>query len=129
MKLHRLLILSGLLVGAAPGVSYAGCATACVLPEVCRIKSQAPTVYGCGLPSDRVVGGARGPSGALTAKHGSSNVMGKGGIPDNATARTTGPSAGPRAPVAHKETIEVASVKSRRERSAATVIDKPKAQP
>lgn len=92
MKLHRLLILSGLLIGAAPGVSYAGCATACTLPDVCRIKSQGPpTVYGCGSPNARVVGGARGPAGTLTAKQSSGNVMGKGPAPDSSTARTTGP--------------------------------------
>ncbi len=128
MKLHRLLILSGLLVGAAPGVSYAGCATACVLPEVCRYDSTQNPKNFCGLPSARVVGGARGPSGTLTARQGSGNVIGKGSIPDSSTARTTGPTVGPRAPVAHKESIEVASVKSRRER-AAKAADAPKQQP
>jgi hypothetical protein len=103
MKLHRLLILSGLLIGTAPSVSYAGCATACTLPEVCRITSQGPpTVYGCGSPNARVVGAARSSGGVLTAKQGSGNVMGNGSTPDSSTARTTGPKNSARPPAALK---------------------------
>ena len=126
MKLHRLLILSGLLIGVVPTPSFAECVPACAPGISCRVLTQGPpTVYGC----PTAVRGARGPTGTLTAKQGSGNVMGKGPVPDSSTARTTGPKNSARPPAAHKETIETDSVKSRRERAAATVTDKPKAQP
>ena len=125
MKLHRLLILSGLLIGVVPTPSSAECVPACAPGISCRVLSQGPpTVFGC----PTAVRGARGPTGALTAKQGSGNVAGKGSTPDSSTARTTGPTVGPRPPVAHKESIEIASVKSRRER-ATKATDTPKQQP
>jgi hypothetical protein len=91
MKIYLTALLAGLLVGAAPGVSFAGCATVCVLPDVCRITSQGPpTQYGCGLPSDRVMGGPRGPAGPRVNQGASSGVAQKGAN-SATTARTTGP--------------------------------------
>ena len=120
MKLHRLLILSGLLMGAAPGIAYAGCAASCVN---CRYEAAGNYFY-CG---DSAVKGVR-PRVAASAQPGG-GVAQKGGSPVGSNARTSGPSVGPRAPVAHKESIEVASVKSRRERATTGVVDKPKQQP
>ena len=48
MKLHQLLILSGLLIGAAPSLSFADCRPACGDGFVCSVTKQGPpTVYGC----------------------------------------------------------------------------------
>ena len=99
MKLHRLLILSGLLIGVVPTPSFAECVPACAPGISCRVLSQGPpTVYGC----PTAVRGALGPTGTLTAKQGSGNVMGKGSIPDSSTARTTGPKNSARPPAALK---------------------------
>lgn len=65
MKTGLSLIVAGLLVSTVPNVSFAGCATACVLPEVCRTSNNQ---FWCGLPSDRVVGGARNPGGVGVIK-------------------------------------------------------------
>lgn len=125
MKLSRLFILSGLLIAVVPTLSFAECVPGCAAGVSCRITAQGPpTVYQC----DPAVRGVRSPSGALTAKQGSGNVAGKGSTPDSSNARSTGPTVGPRPPVAHKESIEIASVKSRRER-AAKATDTPKQQP
>jgi hypothetical protein len=122
MKLHRLLILSGLLVGAAPAISFAECRPACTGDNVCRITAQGPpTVYTCMAPPAKKAIRSPGvvqPGGGVAI----------GGNPVGSNARTTGPTVGPRPPAAHKETIEVASVKSRRERATKTA-DAPKQQP
>ena len=119
MKLHRLLILSGLLMGAAPGIAYAGCAASCVN---CRYEA-AGNYYYCG---DSAVKGVR-PRVAASAQPGGG--VAKGGSPVGSNARTTGPKNNPNARDAHKDGIEVASIKSRRERATSGVVDKPKQAP
>ena len=48
MKKSFSLILAGLLVGAAPTLSWADCSPACGDGYVCSVRSQGPpTVYGC----------------------------------------------------------------------------------
>lgn len=118
MKLHRLLILSGLLIGAAPGVSYAGCAASCVN---CRYEA-AGNYYYCGDPA---VKGVR-PRVAASAQPGES--VATRGSPAASAARTTEPNTSAKPSAAHKETIEVASVQSRRERGAQTPVA-PKQRP
>ena len=67
MKLSRLIILSGLLIGAAPAVSYAACSPACTGTNVCRITAQGPpTVYQCASS----VRAGRGLAGPATAQSG-----------------------------------------------------------
>ena len=122
MKLHRLFILSGLLIGAAPAISFAECRPACSGTDVCRITSQGPpTVYACMAPPAKKE--FRKPVVAAQPGGGGAAVGGGSGV--GATARSSGPTGGPRAPVAHKESIEIASVKSRRERATKTA-DAPK---
>jgi hypothetical protein len=109
MKLHRLFILSGLLLGTVPAVSYAGCSPACAEGVSCRITAQGPpTVYACDSAVRAI---RRGPQAAV----GGGQSLG-GGSAVGPTARSGGPnSMNPRPPVAHKDTIEIQSVNSPRD--------------
>ena len=81
MKKSLTLIVAGLLVSAVSNVSFAGCATACTLPDVCRITLQGPpTVYACGSPNARVIGGARNPGGAGVVKSPSGGAASSGWV-------------------------------------------------
>jgi hypothetical protein len=118
MKLHRLLILSGLLIGAAPAVSFAECRPACSGTDVCRITSQGPpTVYACLAPPAKKE--LRNP-GVMQPGAGAP----RGGGASGSNARTVGPTVGPRPSAAHKEHIEVASVKSPRDAATGQVKGK-----
>ena len=81
MKKSLTLIVAGLLVSAVSNVSFAGCATACTSPDVCRITLQGPpTVYACGSPNARVIGGARNPGGAGVVKSPSGGAASSGWV-------------------------------------------------
>lgn len=108
MKLNHLLMLSGLLLGAAPGLAYAGCAASC---KNCRYEAAGNYFY-C---ADSAVKGAR-PRAVGAAQPSGGIAKDAGNVANSSSARTTGPkSMNPRPPAAHKETIEIASVKSPRD--------------
>ena len=73
MKLHRLLILSGLLLTVAPAASFAACSPACAEGVSCRITAQGPpTVYQCDTAFRAVRGGPRASVGGVAVKGGTS---------------------------------------------------------
>lgn len=114
MKLHRLLILSGLLIGSAPAVSFADCRPACTGTDVCRITAQGPpSVYACMAPPAKKE--LRKP-GVVAQPGGGATVGGGSGI--GATARSTGPTAEPRAPAKSKSEVSIESVTSPRDASS-----------
>ncbi len=77
MRLHRLLILSGLLFGVAPAVSFAECKPACGDGYVCSVTKQGPpTVYGC--TKEKASYDVRAPGG-VKAVGGGGSIAGAGG--------------------------------------------------
>lgn len=86
MKLKIMMILAGLLVGAAPSMSFAACNPACATGEVCRITSQGPpTVYQCKKETATY---GRAPTGPRA-------VQGTGGAAGGSMARSAGPKSNP----------------------------------
>lgn len=108
MKLNHLLMLSGLLLAAAPGLAYAGCAASC---KNCRYEAAGNYFY-CG---DTAVKGAR--TRAVGAAQPSGGIAkDAGNVANSSSARSTGPkSMNPRTPVAHKDEIQIDSIKSPRD--------------
>lgn len=146
MKLHQILILSGLLLGIAPAVSYAACSPACASGIACRITAQGPpTVYQC-ASSVRAGRGLAGPATAqsgvtkqpqafgtgnqLEAVTGQSGATQKSIGPNASASRTTGPKVGGRPPAALKEQeISIESVKSPRDATSGQATGKRRQQP
>jgi hypothetical protein len=86
MKLKYVMILAGLLIGAAPAISFAACSPACATGEVCRITSQGPpTVYQCKKETATY---GRSPTGPRT-------VQGAGGAAGGSMARSADPNSNP----------------------------------
>ena len=109
MKLHRILILAGLLLGAAPAVSFAECRPACTGTDVCRITAQGPpTVYACMAPPAKKE--IRSP-GAVQPRGG---VQQGGGV-IGSNARSSGPTVAPRPPTKVKTEVSMESVKAPRD--------------
>ena len=145
MKKSLSLIVAGLLVSAVSNVSFAGCATACTSPDVCRITSQGPpTVYGCGSPNARVIGGARSPGGAGAVKSPSGGAASSGYVnavefptvkssPGGAASSGTGASAPSAArtaaPKRNLKTDQVDSVKAPRDVATGQATGKRQHQP
>jgi hypothetical protein len=98
MKLKYMMILAGLLVGAAPAMSFAACSPACGAGEVCRITSQGPpTVYQCKKETATY---GRSPTGPRA-------VQGAGGTGGASMARSAGPNnKNAKANVAPKRSIQ-----------------------
>jgi hypothetical protein len=81
MKLHRLLILSGLLIGIAPGAAYAGCAASC---KNCRYEAAGNYFY-CG---DTAV---RGPRQRVVDAQPAAGGASRGGTAAAASSRSANP--------------------------------------
>lgn len=90
MKLNRILVLAGLLIGVAPGVSYAGCAASCVN---CRYEAAGNYFY-CG---DAV-------KGVRPRAVGSVQAAGGGAVPQGTTAGVTAKSTAPKQPKCSAQT-------------------------
>jgi len=86
LKLSRFLVLSGLILGAAPTVSFADCSPACSGGDICRYDSTRSPQFYCAAPKSKSVAGPRAPVGA-----GSAGAVQKGAPMSGANARTSGP--------------------------------------
>lgn len=121
MKLHRLLILSGLLLTVAPAASFAACSPACAEGVACRITSQGPpTVYQCASG----IRAGRAPTGPLATKSG---VAQTGSAPNGPAALTTGPKNTPNTNSITYQKIE--SVKSPRDVASGQATGKREPKP
>ena len=121
MKIYLSVVLTGLLVEAAPSVTFADCSPACTSGNVCRVTTQGPpTVYGC-LPEKAHY--VRSPKGSTVGGGSSSDFTIKG--PAAASAKTTAPKRKPTA----AQSQAVQSPRDTASGVSSAFADKPKQKP